>query len=266
MRRAVCLAALLVLAAHTAGAKSKPASPPAAEITPEARYDQCLATAHSDPGKALGAADHWRDGGGGFPAQHCAAVALIGLKRYAEAAHRLEAMAGAMMGQDPGLRADALEQAGQAWLLGGKPGEAKLAFAAALSYRPDDPDLLIDRAQAAADGSDYVAAIDDLSRAIAVAPDRADALVFRASAYRRVPDGLDRAAADVEHALSLDPNAVAGLLERGNIRALKGDPDGAAEDWRRVESMAPKSEAATAAKKNLAHLAAASDATPAKPK
>jgi predicted negative regulator of RcsB-dependent stress response len=47
---------------------------------------------------------------------------------------------------------------------------------------------------------------------------------------------------------------VLGLLERGNIRRLKGDTAGARQDWRRVVELAPDSAAAAAAKVNLDRL------------
>lgn len=218
-------------------------------------YASCLRLAHADPGRALTLATSWRSNGGGFPAEHCAAVALVGLQRYAEAAKELQAMAGAMMTADPQLRADALEQAGQAWLLDDKPDDAMAAFDAALGFKPNDPDILIDRAEAYAAKGRFFDAIDDLNRVIEIAPTRADALIYRASAYRQV-DSLDLALDDVERALKLEPDAVPGLLERGNIRILKSDLAGARADWERVEALAPNTPAAKAAKDNLAHLAA----------
>jgi len=218
------------------------------------RYRACLALAHEKPGDGLAAAEDWRMGGGGFPAEHCAAVALIGLKRYPEAARRLEALAGALMSSLPELRAGALEQAGQAWLLAGDAKQAGSAFDAALTFRPDDPDLLIDRAQAHAEAKAWGPAIAALDRALAVAPKRADALIFRASAERQ-SNQTDRALADVEQALKLAPDTVPGLLERGNIRSLKGDLAGARADWKRAETLEPNSPAGQAAHDNLARLA-----------
>ena len=61
---------------------------------------------------------------------------------------------------------------------------------------------------------------------------------------------------DATRALMLDPNALAGLLERGNIRRLKGDRDGAKSDWQRILQLDAKSPEAKAARDNLARLAA----------
>lgn len=256
-RLALLLALTLLPGLTTARSAAFAADPPASASpggAAEGEYDRCLAMTRNDPAGALTKAENWRNAGGGFPADHCAAVALVKLKRYTEAAQRLEAMTGAMMKSDPSLRADALEQAGQAWLLANRPAEAKAAFDAALAFKHDDPDLLIDRAQTFAEAGRYWDAIDDLNRAIELAPTRADALIFRASAYRRVQDGLDLAQQDIEQALKIAPDAPAALLERGNIRALKGDLAGAKADWLRVEKVAPRTADAVAARDNITHL------------
>jgi tetratricopeptide (TPR) repeat protein len=217
------------------------------------QYEDCLALTRTDPQRAFDQAMAWRKLGGSFPADHCAAVALVALKRYPEAAKKLQDLAGAMMQADPLLRAGALAQAGNAWLLAGKANDAKVDFDAALSFKPNDPEIFIDRAEASAAEGKFFDAVDDLNRALDISPNRADALIYRASAYRQL-NTLDLALDDAEHALTIEPNAVAGLLERGNIRRLKGDVDGARADWERIEQLAPGSEEASAAEKNLASL------------
>jgi tetratricopeptide (TPR) repeat protein len=241
-------------AAPTRGSGSQSALPPA-PLSDAQHYDRCLQMAHSDPQKAYDDAESWRAVGGGFPAQHCAAVALVSLKKYSEAATRLQALANAMMAAGPEMRGDALEQAGRAWLLAGKPNEAKAAFDAALGFRPKDPELLVDRAEASAEGGRYFEAIDDLNAVLEQTPNRVDALVYRASAYRSL-GSLDLASDDVERALRLDPNSVTGLLERGNLRSLKSDDAGAKADWQQVLRLGPGTPAAASAQKNLAQLAA----------
>lgn len=247
--------ALLVVVPLLTGAVPSP-TPVIPVLPPSERYDSCLADTRRDPAAALKAAEDWREVGGGFPAEHCAAIALIGLQRYPEAAQRLEALAGQMMTEPAELRADALDQAGQAWLLANQPDRAKTAFDAALSFVPHKPDFLIDRSEALADGGHYWDAIDDLNRALQADPKNVDALVFRASAYRHVggTDALELANADANRALVLSPNSVPGLLERGNIRRLRGDNVGAKTDWQRVITLAPQSQAAHYARDNLAHI------------
>jgi len=91
-------------------------------------------------------------------------------------------------------------------------------------------------------------------------PDRLDALIYRASAYRGQSQ-LDPALADIDRALQLAPDSVPGLLERGNIRGLKGDAAGARADWLRVSLLAPGTPADDAAKANIERL----DVKPDKP-
>jgi tetratricopeptide (TPR) repeat protein len=248
MRRLLVFAVLIAWPAD--GAEPPPAMAP---LDAGVHYEKCLDAARHAPKDGLAQAEDWRDDGGGFPAEHCAAVALFGLKRFAEAAQRFEALAGAMMKEPAGLRAGAMEQAGQAWLLAGDAKKARAAFDAALGYSPKDPDLFIDRARADAEAKDYKTAVADLDRALALAPNRADALIYRGSAYRQQGQ-LDRARADIEAALKAVPDDVDGLLERGNLRRLAGDAAGAGEDWRRVQKLAPNSPASSAATANLAAL------------
>lgn len=250
--RAARLVPSLLLLTSIAAAPAAADSPP---LAADLHYAECLATSRQNPAAGLAAAQDWRNAGGGFPAMHCAAVALFGLARYPEAAAAFEALAGAMMQERPDLRAGALEQGGQAWLLAGKPEAARHDFDAALQYTPIDPDLLIDRARALADERQFAAAIADLDAALKLAPKRADALVYRASSRRQLGD-LARARQDVDAALKLAPDDSGGLLERGNIRRLAGDAAGAREDWRAVERLAPKTPAALSAKDNLAALGA----------
>ena len=209
--------------------------------------------AKDDPAAAQKLAAAWRSRGGKHPADHCAAVALIGLKQYKEAASRLEALANAMTSAPAELRAGVLDQAGQAWGLAGDPVRAYAAAGAAVALRPEDPELLIDRAQAAVSAGYLDKAVADLDHVLKISPGRVDALIYRASVYRAL-DRLDPALADIEKALLQAPNSASALLERGNIRRLKGDSDGALEDWGRVKQLAPGTEAASAATANIEHL------------
>ena len=226
------------------------AAPPKAADAEAATYERCMKLAREDAAAGRKLAQSWQERGGGHPAEHCLAVALIGLQQYKDAATRLEALAQTMVRAPAALRADVLGQAGQAWLLFGDPGRAYAATSAALSLRPDDPDLLLDRAEAAGSAGWYDKAVADLDRVLQADPARLDALIYRASAYR-AQDRLDPALADIGAALRLAPDSAAALLERGNIRAVQGDLDTARQDWRRVAALAPGSAAAAAARKNL---------------
>ena len=263
-RNAAVLLALLFPAG--AAAAAEPAKSPAAPRNAEAdaaTYERCLKLAKQDPNAAQSLARTWHERGGAHPADHCAAVALVGLKQYKEAANRLEALAQDMKTAPAGLRADVLDQAGQAWLLAGDPVRAYAASGQAVSLQPNNPDLLVDRAEAAAAAGYLDKAVADLDHALKIDPGHADALIYRASANRSL-DRLDPALADVEKALAEAPNSVPALLERGNIRRLKGDTRGARDDWERIAQLAPGSQADMAARANIERLDGKNPEPPAK--
>jgi tetratricopeptide (TPR) repeat protein len=255
--RSVCLFisllfAVAAVAADPAGSPTRPAASRNAAAD-AATYDRCIKLAKQDPGAAQSLAQAWHERGGAHPADHCAAVALVGLKQYKEAATRLEALAQAMKTAPDALRADVLDQAGQAWLLAGDPVRAYTAAGQAVSLQPNDPDLLVDRAEAAASAGYLDKAVADLDHVLKADPGRIDALIYRASANRTL-DRLDAALADAEKALAQTPDSVPALLERGNIRRLKGDLEGARQDWKRIGQLAPGSQADMAARANIEHL------------
>ena len=242
--------ALAALAALAGGYLAvAPAAAPAAEIDHAREYSACMTLVQRDAEEAFESALAWRDMGGGDAASHCIAAALLGLKQYAEAARRFETLARKVKAK-PRFKAQLLAHAAQAWLLDDKPGRADSVLTAALKLNPDAADLLIDRAVARAAMKLYREAVEDLDRAVELEPGRADAFVFRASAYRYL-DSLELAAADAERALALDADHPEGLLERGIVRRLKGDDDGARRDWLTVLTIAPGTSAARAARANL---------------
>ena len=274
--RAVALSSALVISgAAFAGELAEPAGPPLSAAPPHASppaaapqrppqtprsadadaatYEHCMTLAGENPAAARDLAESWHDRGGAHPADHCFAVALIGLKQYKEGASRLEKLAQAMVHAPPALRADVLGQAAQGWLLAGDPRRAYAADGAALGLRPEDPGLLVDRAEAEGSAGWFDKAIADLDRVLKADPARLDALIYRASAYREL-GRLDPALDDVNKALTLAPDSVPALLERGNIRRLSGDNDGARQDWLRVAQLAPGSTAEAAAKANIERL------------
>src|SRR5690242_20051715 len=63
----------------------------------DVEYRHCMQLATQDPASARNMATAWQGRGGGHPAEHCFAVALIGLKQYRDAATRLESLAQAMV-------------------------------------------------------------------------------------------------------------------------------------------------------------------------
>ena len=222
-----------------------------------AQYSACLAKTGTNADAAYEDALVWRDRGGGVPAQHCAAVALVALGKYAEAATRLTALA-----ETPEGRAMApalLGQAGNAWLLGDFPSNALSVLNAALSAGPDrlapseEADLRIDRGRAHAALEHWGEAEADLSRALSLDPERAAAYTFRATA-RRMLNKLDMALEDLQLALALDAKDPAALLERGNVYRLMEKKDLARAGWLAAITLGPDSKAAESARVNLEKL------------
>jgi tetratricopeptide (TPR) repeat protein len=80
-------------------------------------------------------------------------------------------------------------------------------------------------------------AIDDFSKALQLRPQYVEARILRASEQAKVGD-LDAALSDLDAAIAFDPQPLI-FVRRGIARAMKPDPRGAAEDFRRALDLAP---------------------------
>jgi tetratricopeptide (TPR) repeat protein len=214
------------------------------------RYRVCLADANANPAIALKDALQWDRSGGGMPAQHCAALALVGLGRYGEAAIRLDNLARRPEMPDRQFRVTLYEQAGNAWLMAGDGAKAIASLSSALALSGGDADLFTDLARAQALRKNWGEVDADLSAALQMAPRRVDLLVLRASA-RRALGRLKQALADIEMALKLAPGDGDALVERGLLRKQVGDMGGARRDFQAALKASPSSATAAAARSNL---------------
>ncbi len=238
--------------APEAPAAALPIPPFPPRIASGAPYEQCLAALSEDPEHARTMADTWQTEGGGDGAVHCQGLALIATGEPEAGAARLEALARGSLAP-PLARAAVLGQAAQARLMAAQPDRSVEDATQALKLAPENTDLLMTRAMAAAELDRLDAAIADLNRVIALEPDRADALVMRAGTLRQ-QDRLNPAMEDVQRALALDPDEAEALLERGIIRQRLGDIVGARADWQRARAADPNSTTADLAEQNLALL------------
>jgi tetratricopeptide (TPR) repeat protein len=218
--------------------------------TDSQHYRLCLAASSNNPISALADAEDWIRKGGGVPAQHCAALALVGLKRYAEAGARLDKVAADKAVPDASFRSELSDQAGNAWLLAGNGARAVQSFTAALALSGGDADLFADLARAQAMRKNWHEVDLDLNAALQVMPRRADLLILRASA-RRALKRYPEARADIEAALKIKPGDGGALVERGLLRRQMGDLGGARRDFQ----AALKTGAAAEAQENLNQLA-----------
>lgn len=217
----------------------------------QSQYGACIQLIQVNALSALDAAQYWSGIGGGALAQHCRAGALFSLRRYREAAEIFERLAG-----DPspaaGLpaRVELLAFSGKAYLLAGQPQKAIAVLTAAILQAPERGDIRQDRAVSFITQKNYTAALEDLNIVIERNQNAADALVFRATAWRML-EGYAQANADIAKALALNPSHQEAYLERGLLKAAGGDMTGARTDWEYVIRLNPQSVVANAAQQNL---------------
>jgi tetratricopeptide (TPR) repeat protein len=218
------------------------------------RYHDCIALADRDAPAALAVAREWlAEAPRASPARHCLALAMIGAGQAAEGAAQLARLAADTALPAP-VRGDLHGQAGNGWLLAGRPNDALAAFDSALVVHRGDVELLIDRARAHAGTGDYWSAVADLDSVLDQAPGRDDALAFRAAAYRRL-EVWELAADDAARALAANPANVDALVERAILRLHGNDASAARADFSQVLLLAPESAAADLARSFLNELA-----------
>ncbi|MBM3489012.1 MAG: hypothetical protein FJX68_00960 [Alphaproteobacteria bacterium] len=237
---AVALAALM-LPAGAAGADQA------------GEYHTCLKLVGRDAAQAFEAALAWRERGGGAPARHCAALALVQLGLYAEAAARLEELAAALPAEGRVRAAEVLAQAANAWLLAEQIERAEGAARAAAAWAPEDAELLVDLARIVAEAGRDSEALALLERALTLAPEHDDAQAFRAAALRRLGRPGEGLAA-AEQALRLNQENAVALLERGLAHRQLGDRRAARADLHGVVRRHAGTPAANAAQRELETL------------
>lgn len=187
------------------------------------RYEACLGGIETNADAAYEEALAWRFEGGGWPARHCVARALIALGEEEEGAFRLQALAEAPDGGPAAMKVLYLAEAGEAWMSAGYPEEARRVYARALDYSPQSAPLWLGRAHAAAGMGEWAAVEADAAQAISHEPQNFEAWRTRAEARYELGD-LEAAERDMQQALDLaatDEEAVAALLIRGHINEAR---------------------------------------------
>lgn len=249
--RAILPVLMLTLAFATPAVAQKPIEK--FEQTPNhlRRYTECMALARREPLKALPAAEKWKTEGGGLGARHCVAISMYESGKFVPAATQLEALAKDVASDRPGLRAELLAQAGQAWMEANQAENAAAAQTKALELNPNDAELWVDRGLSYAAMRSWPRAIFDFDRALQLRPNRVETLVLRAAAWRNAGDPA-KALADAERALRQAPDHSEALLEQGFAFLARGDRARANADFTKVLSAVPPgSEAARRAEAGL---------------
>jgi tetratricopeptide (TPR) repeat protein len=240
------------LSAAACCAFSQALAAPEKTVQHNAAYEHCLASVKRDATAALTEAEQWAAVGGGAASLDCAALALVQLKRYAEAAQSLENAV--RLSAASAAKAELLDQAGNAWLLAGENAKAESDFTAALAIAPKDEDILADRARARGAAKNWSGAFQDLTAVLALDPERADIYVLRASALH-AEGKKEEARADVARALAIYPGYPEALVERGAMRMQSSDMAGARADWQEAAREAPDTTAGETARARLKALA-----------
>jgi tetratricopeptide (TPR) repeat protein len=185
------------------------------------RYLACLASVADNADDAFEDALTWRMEGGGWPAAHCEARALIALGDIENGARLMADQAGEETNvDDMAIRAAMFIEAGQAWLGNDQAEAADEAFAEAAALAPQSLDARLGAAQASLALGDWEMAETRASALIDRAPGLVDGWQVRAAA-RLEAEMLDGAARDLETALTLAPDDIDLLVLRGRINEAR---------------------------------------------
>ena len=214
------------------------------------RYTECMRLARQEPLKALPVAEKWMAEGGELGARHCVAIAMFEAGRYVQAARQLEAMASDMGMERPGIRAELLAQAGQAWTEAGQSEDAARAQSKALALKTDDPDLWVDRGLSYAALRQWPRAITDFEHSLQLQAGNIETRVLLAAAWRHAGDPV-RALSEAERALRSSPDHSGALLEHGFALLARGDRTAANADFNRVLKLVPGTDEAKRAEAGL---------------
>lgn len=220
----------------------------------ESQFRNCTATARSDPAKAVSLANDWRVRGGGIAARQCLGLGYAGLERWQQAAEAFEWGAKEASAAGDPRAADLWTQAGNAWLAHEDGVRARTAFDAALAAGALSDELRgevhLDRARAGVLLSDLPGARNDINQGLALVA--RDPFAWYLSAALAVREGnMDKARADIAHAVELAPDDADVLVQAGTVAGTAGDWQAARDYYNRAINAAPTSEAAGRAKAAL---------------
>ena len=196
-------------------------------------YDDCVALVATDPARAELEAHRWAQAGGGSPARHCRALALLALGAGHRAAELMVAIAADDRTLPDQVRSEMLIEAGEIYLsLSELDLGRSVASRALLLSRAPRAALTLSARLKAAQG-DWRGSVNDLDGALARGEPDAGLLVLRASARLHLGE---RAVArdDLLQATGIAPELASVWLERGALEALSGDRDAARAAWLRA--------------------------------
>lgn len=239
--------------------------PQAALSFDEARFEECLKQARTDPATAIATASEWASGAVAetvaYP-QQCLGHAYTSLLRWGAAERAFLTAREALGEAQREWRARLAIQAGNAALAESRPDAA--LFDLSLAERDlgslaagGDPGIAAmiesDRARALVAAGRENEAVAALDRARTADPQSPNVWLLSATLARRLGK-LAEAQGFIETAAKLAPGYPEIGLEAGVIAMLAGDEAAARASWQSVVTLAPNDDAGTAAKAYLAQL------------
>lgn len=223
------------------------------------QYAECLNKAQNEPAAAREYAAQWQAVGGGAPARHCAAIALIGLGAEIRAAEILTEIGSGEADLAAADRVAALTLAGDLWLRNGQTKLAGESFSSAVGIAPKAREARIGLSRVAAQQGDFGSAIEILSLlavdegALGASASLGEVLTLRAAAFRASGDPQS-ALNDAELATGSAPDAALAWFERGAAERALGRREDARESWLRASMLDPHGAAGELARLNLQRL------------
>lgn len=256
--------------------------PPRVQVQPEAEAEPdpdpvsawlagCLGTLEEDPARAHAMAQIRRSettGADRVLANHCLGTAAAALELWDDARTAFTAAREETPEGEPRARARFAALAGAAALGGGDAEGALplLTLAESDAQTAKSPQLeaiaASDRARALVALGRAEQARAALENSTALAPDRAEGWLLKATLLRRL-ERLPEAQTAIERAAGLAATNPEIALEAGVIAVLAGRDDAARKSWQSVITLAPDSPAAATAKDYLAQLGEAGETAPA---
>lgn len=231
----------------------------------------CLGTLEEDPARAHAMAQIRRSettGADRVLANHCLGTAASALGLWQDARTAFTAARDETSAGEPRARARFAALAGAAALGGGDAAGALdlLALAQSDAQAAKAPLLeaiaASDRARALVSLGRTDEALAALENSTALAPDRAEGWLLKATLLRRL-ERLPQAQSAIESAATLAPTNPEIALEAGVIAVLAGRDDAARKSWQSVLALAPDSPSAVTASDYLAQIGPTGETAPA---
>jgi hypothetical protein len=189
-------------------------------------YRECSVLANSNPAQALSKADSWLRMDTGIAPLHCRAMALYGLRRFAEAGDLLTTIRDMITPENIALRSYVARQASNAWIGANRADDALAILGKQIAeisaMRTENAtaalvtaDLLVERARINTGYGKLDIAVKDLDHAVSLTPTNENVLMERAGVFEKIGD-IPLAMNDLKSVLAINGghNAARAALSR----------------------------------------------------